>query len=190
MDTSSVRGRWHGPHPIRELGDLRMGIVGYGAIGQEVGRLARAFGMQVVVSEHPGRAPRDGRVAFEEVLTTCDVVSLHCPLTEATAKMIDLNALRAMQPNAILINTARGQLIDEAALVSALREGEIAGAAVDVVSAEPPPLSNPLIQANLPNLIITPHCAWGSRQAPQAAIDQTADNIAAWLAGESVRRIV
>lgn len=177
-------------HPVRELGDLRMGILGYGAIGQEVGRLAQAFGMQVVVSERPGQTPRDGRVAFEEVLRTCDVISLHCPLTDATAKMIDINALRAMRPSAILINTARGQLINEPDLVHALRGGEIAGAAVDVVSTEPPPLNNPLVQAKLPNLIITPHCAWGSRQARQAAIDQTADNIAAWLAGEAVRRVV
>lgn len=177
-------------HPIRELGDLTMGIVGYGAIGQEVARLARAFGMQVVVSEHPGKTPRDGRVAFDELLGICDVISLHCPLTDATAKMIDIKALRAMRRDAVLINTSRGQLIDESDLVHALREGEIAGAAVDVVSTEPPPLNNPLIQAKLPNLIVTPHCAWGSRPARQAAIDQTAGNIDAWLAGESIRRVV
>lgn len=177
-------------HPVRELGDMRMGIIGYGAIGREVARLSQAFGMQVVVSERPGLKPREGRVAFVDVLASCDLLSLHCPLTDTTAKMIDAKALDAMQSHALLINTARGGLVDELALVSALREGGIAGAAVDVLSTEPPPPTNPLLKAKLPNLIITPHCAWGSRQARQTAIDQTAENIAAWLAGESVRRLV
>lgn len=177
-------------HPVRETGGLRLGIVGYGAIGREVGRLVQAFGMEVVVSERPGHPAREGRVPFDEVLRTCDAVSLHCPLTSETHHMIDAAALGCMRKDALLINTARGALVDEAALAAALREGRIAGAAVDVVSAEPPPAGQPLLEAGLNNLIITPHCAWASREARQQVIDQTAENISAWVNGQRLRRVV
>lgn len=177
-------------HPIREVGGMKLGILGYGAIGQRVSELASALGMSIVIGERPGQQAREGRVSFEDMLSSCDVVSLHCPLTSETEGMIDEDALRRMRPDALLINTARGGLVKEEALVKALREGRIAGAAVDTVSSEPPPADNPLIEANLPNLIITPHCAWGSRQARQNVVQQTAENIAAFLNSERLRRVV
>lgn len=177
-------------HPVREIDGLRLGIVGYGEIGQAVHRLAAAIGMDVAISERPGARPREGRMSFDEILETCDVISLHCPLTPETDNMIDAAALQRMRNDAFLINTARGGLVDEQALVTALKEGWIAGAALDVLSTEPPPSDHPLLAAQLNNLIVTPHCAWTSRQARQRVIDQTTENIAAWLEGRRLRRVV
>lgn len=177
-------------HAVREVDGLRLGIVGYGAIGQEVSRLAGAIGMNVIVSERPGQPVREGRIPFDEMLDTCDVISLHCPLTSETRNMIDAAALRRMRKDAFLINTSRGGLVDEEALVTALSEGWIAGAALDVLNSEPPPADTPLLKAKLNNLIITPHCAWTSRQARQRVIDQTTENISAWLEGRRLRRVV
>lgn len=177
-------------HPVREIGGLRLGIVGYGTIGRQVKQLAASIGMDVLIAERPGRVPRAGRISFDEMLETCDVISLHCPLTPETRNIIDENALRRMRNDAFLINTARGGLVDEKALLTALREGWIAGAGFDVLSSEPPPPDHPLLNAKLNNLIITPHNAWASRQARQRVIDQTAENIAAWLEGRELRRVV
>lgn len=177
-------------HPVREIDSLRLGIVGYGEIGQAVHRLAEAICMDVAISERPGVPAREGRVPFDEILETCDVISLHCPLTPETDNMIDAAALQRMRNDALLINTARGGLVDEQALVIALKEGWIAGAALDVLSTEPPPSDHPLLEAKLNNLIVTPHCAWTSRQARQRVIDQTAENIAAWREGRELRRVV
>lgn len=177
-------------HPVREIDGLRLGIVGYGEIGQAVHRLAAAIGMDVAISERPGARPREGRVSFDEILEACDAISLHCPLTPETDNLIDAAALQRMRNDAFLINTARGGLVDEQALVTALKEGWIAGAALDVLSTEPPPSDHPLLKAQLNNLIVTPHCAWTSRQARQSVIDQTTENIAAWLEGRQLRRVV
>ncbi|HEX7027259.1 MAG TPA: NAD(P)-dependent oxidoreductase, partial [Gammaproteobacteria bacterium] len=138
----------------------------------------------------PGKVLRAGRISFDEMLESCDVISLHCPLTAETRHIIDGSALRRMRKDAFLINTARGGLVDERALVTALRDGWIAGAAFDVLGNEPPPADHPLLNAKLNNLIITPHNAWASRQARQRVIDQTTENIAAWLEGRELRRVV
>lgn len=193
-----VAGEWAASHhfclldyPLRDLDELRLGIVGYGEVGRRVSEVARAFGMDVVVAERAENAmPRQDRVRFEEVVQTADVISLHCPLTEATRHLIDENTLRTMRPDAYLINTARGGLVDEAALLRSLQEGWIAGAAIDVLNDEPPSAANALIVANLDNLIITPHCAWGSRRARQTIVDQIVENIEAFLSGRALRRVV
>ena len=171
-------------HPIRELSGSTLGIIGYGALGRAVERLALCFGMRVLVSEHKGaRAVREGRVGFEEVLRESDVVTLHCPLNEETRGLIGLAELRLMKRDALLINTARGGLVDEAALAEALPSGLIAGAGFDVLSAEPPRAGNPLLELSLPNFILTPHIAWASREAMQALADQLVDNIEAFVKG-------
>jgi glycerate dehydrogenase len=176
--------------PIRETGELTLGIVGYGDIGQEVQRLGEAFGMRTIISERIGVEPREGRVAFEQVVAQSDILTLHCPLTEQTRALINADRLSAMKPGAMLVNTARGELIDEVALKNALLDGALGGAALDVLSQEPPPHDHPLLAVDLPNLIVTPHTAWASRKARQGAVQQTAENIRAWLDGQTLRRVV
>lgn len=172
-------------HTVGDLHSSTMGVVGYGALGQAVANLARAFGMRVLLSEHKGASEvREGRVSFEEVLRVSDVVTLHAPLSEETRGMIGALELKMMKPHAILINTARGGLVDEAALAEALRAGKIAGAGVDVLSEEPPRAGNPLLDGGVPNLIVTPHVAWASAGAMQALADQLVDNIEAFVRGE------
>ncbi|MCB1959642.1 MAG: D-2-hydroxyacid dehydrogenase [Rhodocyclaceae bacterium] len=172
-------------YPITDLAGTTLAIIGGGSLGQGVARLAEAFGMRVLFAERRGAATlRPGRVAFETALREADVISLHCPLNAATRHLINAATLAAMRPSARLINTARGGLIDEAALADALRTGRIAGAALDVLSTEPPSDANPLLAADLPNLLITPHVAWASRRAMQALADQVTDNIDAFLAGQ------
>lgn len=177
-------------HPVRELSSLRLGLIGYGTIGRRVEHLARTLGMQVLIAERPGRPPRQGRSAFDEVIGGCDFISLHCPLDATTERMINADILRRMRKDACLINTARGGLVDEAALLQALREGWIGGAALDVLNSEPPPAGDPLLNADLPNLLVTPHCAWSSREARQSVIDQTTGSIEEWLRGERLSRAV
>lgn len=170
-------------HPIADLAGSTLGIVGYGALGQAVARIAHAFGMQVVVtSRSPVNENGIRQVPLDELLRASDVVSLHAPLTDATRNMIGARELGLMKPSAILVNTARGGLVDEAALAGALQQGRIAGAAFDVLSTEPPPADNPLLQLRLPNFILTPHCAWGSAQAMQRLADILIDNIEAFAA--------
>lgn len=175
-------------HPIRQIDGMTLGIVGFGDLGRAVAEVASAVGMQVIPAERPGaQTVRGGRLPLSELLPRADVLSLHCPLTEGTRNLIGEAELKAMKRDALLINTARGGVVDERALVRALREGWIAGAGVDVLTREPPSRGNPLLDASIPNLIVTPHCAWGSRQARQRIVSQTAENIAGWQAGKAVR---
>jgi len=176
-------------YPIGDLHGAVLGIVGRGALGQRVAGLAQAFGMKVMFAEHKGAAEvREGYIAFEQVLKEADIVSLHCPLTAETRQMIGREELALMKTSAVLVNTARGALIDEPALAEALRQRRIAGAAVDVLSAEPPPADNPLL-AQLPNLIVTPHVAWFSDGAMRNLADQVIDNIDAFLDGRPRNRL-
>ena len=171
-------------YPIQELAGATLGIVGHGELGRAVAALGRALGMDVQIAARPGSAtaPPD-RVAFPELLARADVLSLHCPLTEATQGLIDGRALAAMKPTGLLINTARGGLVDAPALAGALQRGDIAGAGIDVLEREPPPRNHPLLAEAIPNLIVTPHCAWGTGAARQRLVTQIAANIEAFRAG-------
>lgn len=172
-------------HPINDVRGSTMGIIGYGALGRATAKLAQAVGMKVIVAEQKHSSiVRDGRASFHDVLRSSDVLSLHCPLTDATRKLIDAEELKLMKPTAILINTARGALVDEVALIVALKNGTIAAAGIDVLRVEPPVDSNPLLEEKLPNLIVTPHVAWASREAMQTLADQVIDNLEAFVRGE------
>jgi glycerate dehydrogenase len=177
--------------PIRELSAMTLGIVGYGELGKGVARIGRSFGMEVIVAARPGSdsVPPD-RVSFEELLARADVISLHCPLTDATRGLFGADQFRAMKRTAILINTARGALVDSQALADALTAGDIAAAAVDVLPTEPPVDGDPLLDYAGDNLVITPHIAWGTLEARQAAIDELTANIAAFLDGRERNRVV
>jgi glycerate dehydrogenase len=165
-------------HPIRDLRGTTLGILGRGSLGRGVARLAEAFGMRVIWGEHRNAAVvREGYVSFAAMLAESDAISLHCPLNDQTRGMIGEAELRAMKRDALLINTARGGLVDETALLRALKEGWIAGAGFDVLSKEPPKDGNPLLDVQLPNLIVTPHVAWSSDNAMQALADQLIDNM-------------
>ncbi len=178
-------------HPIGELEDRVLGILGYGEIGRRVAQTAELLGMSVRVAQRPGvRRPEADRMRLEELLAEVDVLSLHCPLTPETRGLIGTAEFARMKNTALLINTARGGIVDEAALADALRTGQIAGAGVDVLNEEPPRQGNPLLELDIPNLIVTPHCAWGSRQARQRLIEQTAENVINWLAGKPLRVVV
>ena len=179
---------WDGD--LVELAGLTLGIVGYGRIGQAVAAVGRAFGMQVIATRRtaPGVTAADGTplVDLDTLLATADVVSLHCPLTPETRGLIDDRTLGLMKPTAFLINTARGPLVDEAALARALASGRIAGAGLDVLSVEPPPASNPLLNLPFPQAqrcVITPHVAWATRNARKRLIEATAENLRAFVAG-------
>ena len=175
--------------PIRELAGRTLGIVGYGTLGQRVAALAEAFGMEVRVAQRPGGEPTPDRLPLEALLPQLDVLSLHCPLTEATHHLIDAEALAAMRPGALLINTARGALVEDTALVEALRSGHLGGAGLDVLEPEPPPVDHPLLAPDLPNLLVTPHSAWGSREARQRIVTQLVENVAAFRAGREGRAV-
>jgi glycerate dehydrogenase len=178
-------------YPVRELSSMTMGIVGFGELGRSVARKAREFNMEVIVSARPGPGSvPDGRVTFDDLLKRSDVVSLHCPLTTATQGLIGVEALGRMKSSAILINTARGALIDSAALANALRDGDIAAAAVDVLPEEPPINGNPLLDYSGDNLLVTPHIAWSTDRARQDSIIELAANIEAFLKGEERNRVV
>ena len=176
-------------HPVRELSAMTLGIVGYGDLGQAVARIAGAFGMTVIVAARPG-AVGDDRVPFDEMLTRADAISLHCPLVEETRNLFAEEQFRKMKSSAILINTARGGLVDSAALVAALRRGDIAAAAIDVLPKEPPVDGDPLLDYEGDNLIVTPHIAWATDEARQAAIDELTENIAAFQQGRERNRVV
>jgi glycerate dehydrogenase len=172
-------------HPIHDLHGSCLGIVGYGALGRAVERLALALGMRVLIAEHKGASQvREGRTSFEEVLRESDIVTLHSPLNDETRNMIGAAELELMKPDAILINTARGGLVDEQALAESLRSGAIGGAGFDVLTREPPREGNPLLKLNLPNFILTPHNAWASRETMQTLANQLIDNIEAFVRGE------
>jgi glycerate dehydrogenase len=177
-------------HPLEELDGSTLGVVGMGDIGRAVARIARSMGMNVLEAEHKGAAHvRPGRVPFSQLLAESDAVTLHCPLTPETANLIGAPELRRMKRSAILLNLARGGLVDEAALADALREGRIAGAGVDVLTAEPPRRGNPLLEAAGPNCIVTPHVAWASQQAMARLAAEVVHNIEAFYRGEARNRV-
>ena len=175
-------------YPSTELSGRTLAIIGYGNIGREVGRMARAFGMEVLVAARPGAAepPASDRVSLEQLLAHADIVSLHCALTPQTKNLINEERLKLMKPSAFLVNTARGGLIDEAALIQALSKRRLAAAALDVISEEPPAADHPIIVAAraLDNLLVTPHTAWSARQARKKLLSEVAENISAFLAGK------
>lgn len=177
-------------YPIRELAGRKLGVVGFGALGQAVAALGRGFGMEVLVSTRHRDEPEVGRVPFTTILRTADVVTLHCPLTPETEHMIGTRELKLMKPDALLINTARGGLVDGRALAAALERGTIGGAGIDVLPVEPPGADEPLLGSDIPNLLITPHVAWAAREARQRALEQVAENVQAFLTGKRLRRVV
>jgi len=168
-------------HPIRDIAGSTLGIVGYGALGKSIAKRAEALGMKVLPFDV---VPQPGLVDFDTILKESDIITLHVPLTPETKNMIGAKELKKMKPTAILINTARGGLVDEAALAEALRNGTIAGAGFDVLTKEPPRDGNILLDATIPNLIVTPHVAWASQEAMQILADQLIDNIEAFVAGK------
>lgn len=172
----------------RELRDIHgstLGIIGYGSIGKAMGRLAESIGMHVLISERKNAdAMRVGRTPFEDTVRLSDVISLHCPLTDATRNMFGRPEFAMMKRDALLVNTARGGLVEDAALVEALQNGVIAGAGFDALSEEPPVQGSPLLDLNLPNFIVTPHVAWASNEAMQTLADQVIENIEAFVKGE------
>jgi glycerate dehydrogenase len=177
--------------PIRDLHGSTLGVVGHGALGQATAKLGEAFGMRVLIAEHKDAAQtRHGYTSFDTVLADSDVITLHCPLTPATHHLISTLEFRKMRRHALLINTARGGLVDEAALVQALKEGVIGGAGFDVLTTEPPRAGNPLLDLRLPNFILTPHVAWASRNAMQIMADQLIDNIEAFVRDTPQNRVV
>ncbi|MFT7338775.1 MAG: glycerate dehydrogenase [Marinobacter maritimus] len=169
-------------HPIMELEGRTLGILGYGDLGQGVAERAKAFGMNILLGARPGQSAgeTDGyaRLPLEELLPKVDVLSLHCLLTDETRNLIGARELQMMKPDALVINTSRGGLVDEEALAHALRNRVIGGAGFDVLTEEPPRNGNPLLAGDIPNLIITPHSAWASREARQRIVDITAQNLA------------
>lgn len=185
------RGRWReaerfclSGHPIEDLHGSTLGIFGEGSIGQGVARLARAFGMQVLFADHaPPKAPGIDFTPPDELLARADVVSLHVPLAPQTRNLIGAAELAKLKRGALLINTARGGLVDERALAGALKAGTIAGAGFDVLSVEPPREGNPLLELDVPNFILTPHVAWAGRQAMQSLADQLIDLVESFVRG-------
>ena len=181
-------------YPITELRSKTLGIVGLGVLGTAAAHLAVSFGMRILVTESfrpensskndEQQKPEFKRVPFQDLVAQSDVISLHCPLTPATKELFDLKTFKSMKKNAILINTARGGLINDEALLHALEHGSIAGAALDVLDREPPAADHPLLNSGLPNLIVTPHVAWAAKEARQRALDEIAKNIACYLKGE------
>lgn len=179
-------------HPIEELTGKTLGIIGYGELGRSVARVAEAFGMQVLIAEHKGVATpsiRTGKMAFDDVLSLADFISLHCPLFSETYHLISEREFALMRPSAYLINTARGGLVDEAALLRSLQTGQIAGAAIDVLQKEPPTANYSLLAYPHSNLIITPHIAWASRSARQRLLELVAENIDNFRQGRNFNQV-
>jgi len=175
--------------PIVELEGKTLGLLGHGELGGAVARLAEAFGMRVLLGQLPGRPARADRLPLDELLPQIDALTLHCPLNEHTRNFIGARELALLKPGAFVVNTARGGLIDEQALADALRNGHLGGAATDVLSVEPPTAGNPLLAADIPRLIVTPHNAWGSREARQRIVGQLAENAQGFFSG-TARRVV
>jgi glycerate dehydrogenase len=173
--------------PVFELEGKTLGLLGHGELGSAVAKLAEAFGMRVLLGQIPGRPARPDRLSLEELLPQIDALTLHCPLNEHTRDMIGAHELSLLKPHAYVINTARGGLINEQALADALRNGHLGGAASDVLTVEPPVAGNPLLAGDIPRLIITPHSAWGAREARQRIVSQVAENALAFFAGKPLR---
>lgn len=189
------QGRWQQAEqfcfldfPIVELAGKTLGVLGYGELGQEVARLAQAFGMKILVGNLPNRQ-HEGRLSLEELLPQVDVLTLHCPLNDSTKDLISEKELALMKPSAFLVNTARGGIVNETALALALQQGKLAGAATDVLTVEPPQQGNILLDSTIPNLIITPHSAWGSVQARQRIVQQLTENAAGFASGNILRQV-
>lgn len=178
-------------HPIRELKGRVLGIVGWGVLGQAVAKACETtLGMEVRIAQREQGERQPGRVPLDELLATADVISLHCPLNDQTRNLLDTRRLSLMKSDALLINTARGALVDPAALADALRAGRLGGAAIDVLSQEPPTDGNPLLDSTIPNLIVTPHTAWAAIEARQRCLDEMAANIRDWRDGGHRGRVV
>ena len=174
-------------HPIRQLHGLTMTIIGFGSLGQATAQLAQAFGMRICIAERPdAEVVREGRVPFNDALAKADVVSLHCPAV-GSGFLIGATELSLLKPTALLVNTARGALIDPLALAAALRSGRIAGAALDVLTVEPPKASDVLLAQDIPNLLLSPHVAWASADAMQNLVDQVIENIHAFINQQPIR---
>ncbi len=176
--------------PLTELKEMTFGIIGFGRIGRAVGNLAQAFGMRVIAHNRsqPASIPHWVKmVGIDEVFTTSDVVSLHCPLTAENEKMVDARRLKQMKKNAFLINTARGPLVDEQALAAALKDGEIAGAGLDVLSSEPPHADNPLLKAK--NCFITPHIAWATKASRIRLMNIAVENLKHFIEGNTINAV-
>lgn len=191
-----ARGRWQESgqfclldFPIVELAGKTLGVLGHGELGGAVVKLAEALGMRVLIGNLPGRPPRPDRLELNALLPQVDALTLHCPLTEQTRNLIGTRELQLMKPTAYILNTARGGLIDEQALADTLRQGHLGGAATDVLTSEPPSNDNPLLAADVPRLIVTPHSAWGSREARQRIVGQLSENATAFFAGAPVRQV-
>ena len=189
------RGRWQQSkvfclldHPIREVAGKTLGIIGYGELGGGVSRAAAGLGMHIMPAERPGQPVRRGRTPFEEVIATADYISLHCPLTDDTQHLIDGKVLARMKPTAFLVNTARGGLVDSAALLDALAKKQLAGAAVDVLDREPAGADEPLLNA-ADNLLVTPHNAWGALESRVRLVEQMRENIQGFLEGHPPRLV-
>lgn len=184
-------------HPITELAGKTLGIIGYGNLGQGVARVAQAFGMRLMICQRigaeidseKGAKIDDGRVSFDELVEQADIISLHCPLTSETENLFTLATFQRMKPSSFLVNAARGGIVNENDLATALKSALIAGAATDVLTVEPPEDGHVLLDSTIPNLIVTPHCAWGSEQARQRIIEQTAENISAFKTGQPIRLV-
>jgi glycerate dehydrogenase len=198
-DQAARGGRWQAATqfnlldwPTVEVAGKTLGVVGYGAIGRGVATVARALGMKVLVAASRPRVayPVGERLPLATVLATADVVTVHTALSRNTANLIDRAAIERMKPGAWLLNMARGGVVDEAAVADALRDGRLGGAAFDVLSEEPPAAGNPLLDPAIPNLILTPHTAWATREARQRLIAELAENIRAFLAGVARNRVV
>ena len=177
-------------YSFKEIAGKTLAIIGYGSLGKAVADVARAFGANVIISERKGHAPREGRVSFNDALTTADIISVHYPLTDETRNQIAAAELSMMKPSAIIINTARGGIINEADLADALANNVIAGAGVDVLSKEPAEQSNPLAQYKGANLLLTPHIAWASQESIVRLVNEIALNIQAFNQGEMRNRLV
>jgi glycerate dehydrogenase len=177
-------------HPIRELTGRIFGVVGWGELGRGAARVAETFGMRIAIANRPGGAPQAKRMHLDELLAKADIVSLHCPLTDSTRGLIGTRELALMKSDALLINTARGALVDSAALAAALKAGKLGGAGIDVLPQEPPVDGDPLLDSHIPNLLVTPHIAWAAREARQRCIDEMAANIRDFRSGGRRGRVV
>jgi glycerate dehydrogenase len=188
---ATIQGKWsQSPYfclldfPPQDLNGKTMGIIGYGDLGQAVAKIAKTFNMKILIAKRDKNDHREGRLLLSELLPQVDILTLHCPLTEDNYHLISSQQLSLLPKHALLINTARGSLIDETALLKALQQRQIAGAGLDVLSQEPPAVDHPLLNSGLKNLIITPHIAWASQQSRQRLVDQLTDNILEFKRGK------
>lgn len=193
----ALDGSWAGSaqftvhaQPIRELAGRTFGVVGWGELGRAVAGVAEGFGMRVKLANRPGSPRQADRLDLRELLPIADILSLHCPLNDATASLIGAAELALMKPDALLINTARGGLVDGAALAAALKSGRLGGAGIDVLPLEPPIDGDPLLDPAIPNLTLTPHVAWAARESRQRCIDMIAANVRDFFAGGRLGRVV